>query len=349
MSSEITKIRQLLAHDEPEQREAGMALALALGDWSQVIEGCTIDTHNGAISVPFGPVNGSILKLILTAPRFDPSAVSVLDLSDCDRLETIESLPLLTGLTHLIISGCVALDEGGSDMFLPLGSLSTLETLYISSESISAVDELNGLDKLVHLTLESCPLLDDLESIGWLGALKTLHVTNCPGLSDLESIQWAFEDRTDETIIEELSITQCEQLEDFDGLRFIPSLKRLSLSGCGPSDGSAFANLSFLESLSCLETLEITDLPRSCRCIPPLPVLVSLQLTHSQLRDLKVVIGSTLPRLTELSLANSYELTSLQGLEGLSALRQLDLTDCPKIDPDEVRIYSTSSLTVRGL
>ena len=57
---DITKIRELLTHEEPGRQRQGLELAKGLGDWSPVVEGCGID-EDGKVGVPWSVI-------ILSAP-----------------------------------------------------------------------------------------------------------------------------------------------------------------------------------------------------------------------------------------------------------------------------------------
>jgi Leucine-rich repeat (LRR) protein len=126
---QVTKIRELLTHEDPGHQQQGLELAKALGDWSPVLAGCGIG-EDGGVAVSFGELNSTILELMLTAPGFDASTVTTLDLSRCQSLQNVDGLTglaSLTALEHLTISGCRSLRDLG-----PLARLGELKSLDLS-------------------------------------------------------------------------------------------------------------------------------------------------------------------------------------------------------------------------
>jgi Leucine-rich repeat (LRR) protein len=180
---QVTKIRELLTHEDPGHQQQGLELAKDLGDWSPVLAGCGIG-EDGGVAVSFGELNSTILELMLTAPGFDASTVTTLDLSRCQSLQNVDGLTglaSLTALTSLVIYGCSSLTD-----LTGLSGLAALTSLELRDcTSLTDLSGLASLTALEHLTISGCRSLRDLGPLARLGELKSLDLSENPGIADL--------------------------------------------------------------------------------------------------------------------------------------------------------------------
>jgi len=131
-------------------RVQGVELARAMGDWSPLVEGCSIDS-DGFVDIPFtfdGPTD-AVMELILQAPGFDPSTVTCLDLSGCENLVNVDWLSACTALIKLDLSECTSLEH---------------------------VDGLANCGALEELNLYGCETLASVEGLTECRTLKKLDI-----------------------------------------------------------------------------------------------------------------------------------------------------------------------------
>ncbi|XAR66375.1 hypothetical protein NMG60_11012588 [Bertholletia excelsa] len=298
----------------------------------------------------------SNLKRLESLKRFQN--LFVLDLSGCTSLESvvdksfvqnkelqvlnlsktkIKNLPLLGSLvklTHLLLSGCEALDR-----LRGINSLSSLKILNISDsaqfkefhdQSLEDIPSLNTFDvsgtvveKLpsnignpCHLHLRGCKRLINLQCIQTLKGLETLVLSEAP----FETLPH-FCHLTNLCL---LSVSFCQNLVKFPDLHSLSKLEVLDLSGCTALE--VMQDKSF-EQMSHLQTLDLSG--TKITCLPSLSNLGNLRRLMlkkcSQLREVPPL--ESLSKLEELNLCGIGSLTGADFLKHMNHLRILDLSD----------------------
>ena len=83
---DVAKVRQLLTDERPEIHQQGLELAESFGDYSAIFEGCSI-SKQGKLSLSFGPINPTILRLLSQLGSLQAQNTVALDV---DRLEELK-------------------------------------------------------------------------------------------------------------------------------------------------------------------------------------------------------------------------------------------------------------------
>lgn len=233
--------------------------------------------------------------------------VENLTLECCEELTSIDGLSALKHLKSLII-------ENGDHIadFGVLQSLSTLEELSISSESLKDATFLQYLTSLRKLSIEDSILLD-ISDIRNLTALKDVCLDDnfeivdfsaLSNLTELENLQLELNSSTPMPSVENwnkltsLTLTRAKSL---GFLTSLPTLKTLSLSICDLSEYDVLTNLTELEQLK---------LSSIYGDIPDLYVL-------NQMKSLKSL------DISDLSLYGDVEY-----IFGIPTLEELNISDC---------------------
>ncbi|MFC6080252.1 NACHT domain-containing protein [Sphaerisporangium aureirubrum] len=193
------------------------------------------------------------------------------------------------------------------------------------------------LTRLTRVRLEAVERLPDLHHWRRLDGLHELHAGSCPGLHTLHGVEAL-------TGLRRLNLSGNPQLTDLTPLAGLPWLRELYLAGnLSLTSGAALGNLAELRVLRLDGCRKLTAAPEIAglerlqtltllRCgidhldftgtLTDLRMLRASELKH--LRDLHPLSGAK--RLRVLELTDCSALTTGEGIEGLTALEELDLS-----------------------
>jgi hypothetical protein len=192
----VARIRELLTHEDPEHQRQGLELAKAKGDWS-VVEDCRIES--GWINVPFGNLNAAIMELVLTAPWFDASTVTVLAFGggECGEEDTIDAELVSYWLSRVPIkdlwfgTNTVIVNNSGHR---PLVIPPHVETIYCEVDAEVPPMRLEPGSELRSFIFRLCAYTADLEdllhSITNPERLLTLALHSSAGYKDDGFSEW---------------------------------------------------------------------------------------------------------------------------------------------------------------
>lgn len=125
--------------------------------------------------------------------------------------------------------------------------------------------------------------------------------------------------------IKYLDISCCNMLDDFSPLLKLEEIEQLDISGC-----RNFSDLSLLSNMKKLKVLNLGLLNiESIDNLPDFPDLEVLSLKLLKIKDIKIL--AKYPKLHDLVLWCCSSIVSLDGIEGLTELRMLDLDSCTGI------------------
>lgn len=314
------RIRRLFFAPNLARMRAGIALAVAQGQsdiWERLAAdaGVTI-SDSGTLTIDD---DGTVAR---TA---DPQEAGLWLLRCTGQLDHVTELNLYDSALEVC------------EVFAGLPVLETLGLQYCSH-----VRDLTGLDtipRLRSLSLWGSDALADLGTIATMPALETLDLLRNPALRSIAPV-WRCRTLRDlslrdipegvalappETIatITALHLGNCDDLTELSLLRSFPNLRRLTLGGC--------THLTDIAAVSACATLceididlcpEVTDFV----AIESLPDLETVRVTNSGLSSLASL--PCRPTVQELDLHGCESLTTLDGLEGWSALQTIDLAGC---------------------
>ena len=261
-----------------------------------------------------GRTNTSLSECSIAIKHLNPV---VLDLHSCKSLANVDGLYGLHSLQSLDISRADRLDNVNG-----LSGLSSLTNLNLAScGTLQNVNGLKGQSSLQTLDLSGCASLSDINGLSGLLSLKHLVLDNCSEIQSVEGLRGS-------TSLEYLSLVWCGKLRNVDPLGELSSLRRLNLEGC-----SAIRSVEFLKKLSLLQYLNLEGNGLDLNPIKSLTSLRDLHIVFGNLRDIRFVGG--LLMLTNFSLDACFGLRNVQGMEHLSQLQKLQISQCHELQKIE--------------
>ena len=226
--------------------------------------------------------------------------------------EELDTLSTLTELTALSLNDCGLTDVSA------ISGLTKLRSLSLSDNDIRDISPIKGLSELRTLYLNGNPV-ESLEPLYSLPGLTTLDIREREITdTELKALQ---EKLPNCTVFSDEATVEVKDLS-LGGVDFKSDVTELDLSGRGVTDISALADCTALKSLD-LSDSAVTNLA----ALSGLSELTELKLDGCAVTNLSVLSGLT--KLTSLSLRDTaIKDTDLASLEGLTALKTLDLTGC---------------------
>ena len=241
---------------------------------------------------------------------------------------------------HLVVASLEDGAERCSGPRLNDRMFSSLQGLRLPSLYCLELYRVGKMDSLVLLQVDQNRHTSELNILGVLKRLQSLHLLNCripPDLSALECLL-------------ELKISGLRLIDDLNGLASLTNLVRLDLT-----DGWGVKNLTGLEKLENLRNLSFSGCVqlRDFSHLGYLQRLEVVDLSHCDVRDLSPLqhqsglrsldlsgcrslrdfqgVGS-LTGLTSLNLGGSEKLSMLSDLQRLTALERLELASCRHLE-----------------
>lgn len=260
--------------------------------------------------------------------------LTALSLNDCG----LRDLSFLKGLTKL---RSLSLTDNSIEDITALSGLTELRTLYLSGNPIESLEPLYSLVSLTTLDirgreitdtelaqlkekLQNCTVFSDEATV----EVKDLSLGGVSFKSDVTELDLSGRGITDISVLADctalksLSLSGNTELSDISALVNMPELTRLDLGSTKVSSLSPIISLTKLQYLD-LSKSAVTNLA----AISGLTELTELKLDGCSISSLSALSGLT--KLTSLSLRDmSITDSALASLEGLSALKTLDLTGC---------------------
>lgn len=303
-------------------------------------------------------------KIVIAGLEFDKSASSLIlrrtelgeqDLQRVAELYALSSLSLTEdGLTDLSalsgLGGLTMLDLSGNNIsdLGPLASLGSLRTLYLDKNPITDFSALYGLENLSMLSIREIELTQaQLKELA--EALPRCAIHSETAVAEVRELTLGgLTFREDVTKLDLSS----RQLSDISAISACRQLKELDLSGNEISDLTPLMDLPYLERLNisdnqvadlrplmAMKSLQTVDASRnaisSTAPLFALSELRELDLSGNELKDLSGL--RPLAGLEKLNLENTrLQNAQLSDLEGLAALRQLNLKDNPELTGEAV-------------
>ena len=268
-------------------------------------------------------------------------ALSSLSLTE-DGLTDLSALSGLGGLTMLDLSGNEITDLS------PLASLRSLRTLYLDRNPITDFSPLYGLENLSMLSIREIEL-SQAQLTELAEALPQCAIHSETAIAEVREL--TIGGLTFREDVTELDLS-ARQLSDISALSACRQLKSLDLSGNAVSDLTPLMDLPYLEQLNISDN-QVADLRplmamkslqrlyaarnavASAAPLFALTELRELDLSGNELKDLSGL--RPLAALEILNLENAHlQNAQLSDLEGLAALRQLNLKDNPELTGEAV-------------
>lgn len=261
--------------------------------------------------------------------------LTILDLSECRELVSLEGIETLSGLTSLNISGCRKITNlAGVAKLTNLNSLNARECY-----GLTDIEGIENLTSLKNLDLSNGIAIKSLEGIKHLKILTSLNLSGCQALTSLEVVEHL-------SLLTVLNLSSCQRLASLIGIEKLISLTSLSIRGCGVLRGlDEIGQLILLTSLDVSRCQELT----SVYGIENLKALTSLH--ASGCNGLKSLNGiEHLTSLNFLDISYCQRLVSFVGIEQLTALTNLNISWCQAVDGiDSIKwLTRLTSLDVRG-
>ncbi|TYI38187.1 hypothetical protein ES332_A02G008200v1 [Gossypium tomentosum] len=151
------------------------------------------------------------------------SSLRILDISDCQELETVPIRGRCSSLEKLHVSSCPKLSKIGDW----LSTSTCLKELKLSNcPDLSSIPKLRGLSSLRILDISDCQELETVSIRGICSSLEKLHVSSCPKLSKIGD--WL----STSTCFKELKLSNCPNLHFIPDLKGFSSLRILYISDC---------------------------------------------------------------------------------------------------------------------
>lgn len=282
-----------------------------------------------------------------------PSALTRIDLSNCDRMSSTTLNPLLQNipnLIHLDISWCNQLTN------LVLPNLPRLEHLDASRCPGVTNANFNNQPAIKYLTLRGCNTLDALNLSG-LNALENFDARDC---TDLQHLTIANNEN-----LRKIDIGECFQLENLT-MENLPALEDIDLSAYGRgvrrvdlrvlqnvgtkiktiNVSGRYLNDETMPDLSSFAELDTLDLSRTRILGSSLPErlppsLKTLRMSESRITDKRLSkVLTTCRELTHLDLSRSANITGA-GLKPLRrqfpvTLQSLNIRDCAEVSNEAI-------------
>jgi hypothetical protein len=189
---EITKIRELLTHDNLEYQRQGLALAKSFSDYSAVFnDSKSLDSSyrlsgdKEEIKIPFGRLNSSILECFLSSGLVDTMSITHLTIDDYSQFQNFDILASLGNLTSLILKLPYS-GRNRKDLDLNgLASLGNLASLTINGgknldlSCITDLPNLGDLDLLYCYSSSKKPVIKTICPKCW--GSREADCNNCDG------------------------------------------------------------------------------------------------------------------------------------------------------------------------
>ncbi|KAL3740445.1 hypothetical protein ACJRO7_021692 [Eucalyptus globulus] len=265
------------------------------------------------------------------------NGLSHLLLSGCIALPKLPSTQSLKGLKELDLSDASILEEFEDDSFEHLNSL---RRLIFSNTKIKALPSLPEHSELRFLLLKNCKWLTELQNLSKLQKLECLDLSGCSelliasndsfqGMSQLKTINLSktkIESLLPDCFpisLRELKIRNCPNLR-------VPSLEDLSnlevLDLCG---AESVSEPEFLGNMSKLRILDLSEI--KFEVLPSLSHLTDLRELHLRSCSCKVSKLDDLKKLELLDLSGT-KVEPVLCLKSFSNLQQLLLRDCADLE-----------------
>ena len=255
---------------------------------------------------------------------------------DMVRLQSLKAvnrgITNLTGLEHALALESLDLTGNQIQDLTPISALTLLRTLLLNGNAIGDLTPISKLTQLTELRIGGNQIRD-LMPLSNLTQLTVLvltgnHISDLTPLSNLtQLIALAFDNPFFFDLIDEdiKPVPGLNEISDITPLSNLTQLKQLGLTGNRVQDLTPLTNLTQLYYLG-LGYNQIRD-------ITPLKNLIyldNLVLQHNQISDIRPLKGLVLLRL--LYLDSNPLIDELTGIEDLTALRQLQISDNPITD-----------------
>jgi len=284
----------------------------------QIVENAALRTLDGlraaetalSINITHNPELRSISAL--DGLRHAPG--SGIGLEDLPKLQSLAGLSQLSDDGwDLFVVGCHALRDLSG---LAAATAETDLSLFDNAGLTSLAGWASGPDSTV--IIEGSPLLRDLSALVGKSQrrLRQLTLARLPSL-DLHSLSGL-------TAVDQLSLTQCDNLVDLSGLDALREIERLVLK-----DNAKLRSLSGAAQLQPLSSLEI-DGNASLTSLAGVPLPAKLKLgvrNTTLLRDFSGL--EDVAEIEDLRIVNNAGLESLSGLSGVRVLRTVDGNPAP--------------------
>jgi hypothetical protein len=172
----------------------------------------------------------------------------------------------------------------------------------------------------LYLDLDNCPRLTKIDALAAVSAqLCSLSMNNCKNLANLDGLR-------NHRHLTYLKLNGCEKLQNVDAVSGAPNLESVELNRC-----VALLNVNGLAKHTQLRHLRL----RGCTSLLSIDGLRNVlvqQLDLSGCRALKSIDPlKACGQLEELNLSNCVELTNINALAGLPNLYRLNISGCPKL------------------
>lgn len=269
-----------------------------------------------------------------------PSSLSMLQIERCSNLKDLKETLLphhFPAIKSICVSNCSELVSLSVDS---LGGFSFLEHLEIRDcPKLPCAEELSLPPSLKRLIFDSCGEIDmslqkSLEGLTSLGALE---IYNCPHVISMPK-QVLIQLKA----LQQLTIWDCKELRNLDGVQHLSSLEELSILRCPKLVESGSCTYTTEQQMEAgmvrLESLYIDDsvIFRLPFLQNPPPSLKTLEICYSS--ELAVFTGEgeaflhSLRSLTTLRFEQCANLRLLPEMYCLTSLQCLEIEDCPEIE-----------------
>ncbi|MCF2506851.1 T9SS type A sorting domain-containing protein [Dyadobacter sp. CY107] len=228
-------------------------------------------------------------------------------------------------------------EQSDIDNYFANGGCTVVENLIIGSGSPN-ITNLNGLNGITTVTgsmfVGWLPLVD-FTGLETLTSINVLNVEWCPLLKNFKGLE-------NVTDINYLSVNQMDNLESFEGLEAAAFTNTLYIGGC--------AVLTTLSSLTVPEVLTDGVFIVFCPSLVDLSSLSNLQsAARITISNLDLIENfqwlNSLEEARQFSIQSCAKLTSLNGLENLSTVETLHISDNPILASIEALATISSNLT----
>ncbi|KAK3146862.1 hypothetical protein QOZ80_3BG0273620 [Eleusine coracana subsp. coracana] len=163
------------------------------------------------------------------------TSVRTLEISECFviRGAWVQDHPFLFSVWKLKITGCSHVSSSDQDNRIEpldwLNSMINVYSLHLENTKILRLNMFDQLPSLENLDVNGCDsFFSDLYDFAWLERLQTMSIRNCKEMSGLPENFCTLPE------LEELCIENCPAIEVLPENGLPTTLKRLSISKCGP-------------------------------------------------------------------------------------------------------------------
>lgn len=285
------------------------------------------------------------------------SGLRSLEILSCHQLNDVRSLGELTDLEHLTLYRCKSLEN-----WQPILKLSQLESLSLTGNlqlqsldfinpnsplkslwlSGSGIRNLRGLETFesLNLHISNCVKLETLVGLPINKVSSRFELSNCSSLISLQGIEnfqslekLSIEDCSSLRSIAELSklksltdleVIKCQSIKDWSPLSDSTNLTSLKVN-----NSSTLVSADFLDGLTQIRRLDLSQTGiRNCQGMENLNQMSILTLRNCEQLVLLTGLPPASEKLNWIDLANCIALESLDGLEPVLELRDLQLEGC---------------------